>query len=371
MSESVRIWRCDLSKQADSLLDELLEETKKVLLSGKYTLGSRLENFEKEFAVYCGTKYALGVASGTEALYLALAAHGIGPGDEVITSPFTFLGTASAIIMTGAAPVFADIDPNTFNIDPQLIEARITSRTKAIMPVHLYGQMVEMDPILQIARRHGIPVVEDAAQAHGSLYRGKKAGNFGCLACYSFYPSKNLGAYGDAGAVVMDDPAMYEKIKLLRNYGQPTLYRSVINGINSRLDELQAAYLSVKLKHLDAWNARRQEIAALYKEKFDSSEIVVPIIADHLYSNYHVYVVRAKRRDELQKYLETRGIQTNVYYPVPLHLLKSHEYMGYSKGAFPHAERACEEVLALPMYAEMPMEFVEDVVSEVKKFYQA
>ncbi|MBL7996389.1 DegT/DnrJ/EryC1/StrS family aminotransferase [bacterium] len=369
MNDPIRIWRCDLSKQADSILDELLEETRKILLSGKYTLGSRLVNFEKEFAAYCGTRYAIGVASGTEALYLALAAHGVGEGDEVITSPFTFLGTASAIIMTGAKPVFADIDPNTFNIDPKLIESRITPRTKAIMPIHLYGQMADMEAILHIANKHGIPVVEDAAQAHGSLYRGKKAGNFDCLACYSFYPSKNLGAYGDAGAIVTDDPSLNDKIRLLRNYGQPTLYRSVINGINSRLDELQAAYLSIKLKHLDGWNTRRQEIAEVYKKKLSGSSVRVPLFANHLYSNYHVYVVRTERRDELQRHLEKRGIQTNIYYPVPLHMLKSHEFLGYKPGEFPHAEKACEEVLALPMYAEMPMEYVDEIAHEIWKFY--
>ncbi len=368
---AIKIWRCDLQAHARAFIDEYLEVTREVLLSGRYVLAERLQTFEKKFADYCGLEYAVGVASGTEAIYLALAALDVKAGDEVITTPFTAIPTFSAIVMTGARAVFADVDANTFNINPDLIESKITPRTKVIMPVHLFGQMAEMEKVNTIAQKHNVKVVEDAAQAHGSLYRGRMAGHFSSIACYSFYPTKNLGAFGDAGAVVTDDAAYYDKLKLLRNYGQETLYRTSINGINSRLDELQAAYLTIKLSHLDEWNARRAALAKVYQENLPVEFITPPFALSHTVQNYHVYVVRASRRDGLQKYLENEhGIQTNVYYPVPLHLQRSNALLGYHPGDFPEAERACDEVLALPMYPEMKPEIAIIVCAAIKKFYK-
>jgi dTDP-4-amino-4,6-dideoxygalactose transaminase len=371
MKPVIKIWRSDLEEQAKAHIDEYLEATKKVLLSGRYILAENLTAFENNFAEYCGTKYAVGVASGTEAIYLALAALDITSGDEVITTPFTAIPTFSAILMTGAKAVFVDIDPKTFTIHPDQIASKISSRTKAIMPVHLFGQMAEMEKIMTIAKAHDLKIIEDAAQAHGSLYRGQMAGHFGAMACYSFYPTKNLGAFGDAGAIVTDDAGYYERIKLLRNYGQESLYRTVINGVNSRLDELQAAYLSIKLKYLQEWNLKRAALAKLYREYLPNGPIIPPTELPHTVQNYHVYTVRARHRDRLQIYLEKEhGIQTNVYYPVPLHLQKSNQFLGHKKGDFPEAERACEEVLALPMYPEMKPEIVRVVCEAVKAFYE-
>jgi len=365
----MRIWRNDLSKQSELLLDELLKETRDVLLSGRYLLGDRLARFESSFAEYCGLKHAVGVASGTEAIYLALISLGIKQGDEVITSPFTFIGTVSAILMTGATPIFADIDSESFNLNPDLVESKITPRTRVIMPVHLYGQIAEMSPLIKISTKHGLRIVEDAAQAHGSLYKGLKAGHFGDMACYSFYPSKNLGAYGDAGAVVTNDENLDQQLRLLRNYGQEKVYHTKINGINSRLDELQAAFLSAKLKYLDQWNEQRRKLANLYEKNLSTKSIQIPVIGRDQVTNYHVYVIRAMRRDDLQTFLDREGIQTNVYYPVPLHLQKSNAFLGHQEGDFPEAERACREVLALPMYPEMDPKDVKTVSDTVNEFY--
>lgn len=366
----MRIWRCDLTKQIEPLLPELMKVTEEVLLSGRYILGQRLEEFERSFAAYCGTRHAVGVASGTEALYLALMALDVKHGDEVITTPFTAIPTLSAILMCGATPVLVDIDSSTFNMDPTHIERKITNQTRAIMPVHLFGQMAPMDEIIRIARAGNIPIIEDAAQAHGSLYRGRMAGAFGVMACYSFYPTKNLGALGDAGAVVTNDDALCDRLKLLRNYGQESLYRTIINGVNSRLDELQAAYLSIKLKYLDRWNEARIRLAGIYEKNLPKGPIKGPVHLKHTVQNFHVYVVRAERRDELQSYLEDRDIQTNVYYPVPLHLQKSNSFLRLTKGDLPEAERACQEVLALPMYPEMPEEIAITVCDEIRRFYK-
>lgn len=365
----MKILRNDVSKQAADHIEEFLKEARIVLLSGKYILGPQLQNFEHEFAAYCGTRHAVGVASGTEAIYLALKVLGIGHGDEVITSPFTFIGTVSAILMTGATPVFADIDPATFNIDPHRVASVISNRTKALMPVHLYGQLADMEALGTMARNAGIPIVEDAAQAHGSHHRGRKAGTFGYMACYSFYPSKNLGAYGDAGAVVTDNDGLAAKLQTQRNYGQRTLYECVTDGINSRLDELQAAFLNVKLRYLDAWNERRQVIAQLYTKHLPEGPVHGPTIRESYYSNFHVYTIRATRRNELAQFLAERGIQTNVYYPIPLHLQEGFMFLGYRRGDFPQAERACAEVLALPMYPEMPEEYVVEVCNAIRQFY--
>jgi dTDP-4-amino-4,6-dideoxygalactose transaminase len=350
-------------------MDEILELTRQVISCGKYVLSERLALFEKQFAEYCGLKYCVGVASGTEALYLSLLALDIKNGDEVIIPAFTAIPTLSAILMTGAKPKFIDIEPATYNIDPKKIESSITSKTKAIMPVHLFGLMADMNRINGIAERNHIPIIEDAAQSHGSLYFGKKSGHFSILGCYSFYPTKNLGAIGDAGAIVTNNEALFQKLKLLRNYGQESLYKTVINGVNSRLDELQAAYLSLKLAHLDQWNQRRYELADIYKKYLPSEIVTTPVVPQNFRTNYHVYVIRAPRRDELQAFLERHDIQTNVYYPLPLHLQKSNQCYNHKPGDFPEAEKACHEVLALPMYPELPAETVVHVCDKIKEFY--
>ncbi len=365
----MKIWRCDLTKENVPLMDEILEVTKQVVSSGRYILSERLVEFENRFAEYCGTKYCTGVASGTEAIYLSLLALGIGKGDEVIIPAFTAIPTLSAVLMTGAKPKFVDIERATYNINPDHIGSAVTASTKAIMPVHLFGLMADMNRINETASIHGIAVIEDAAQSHGSLYHGKKSGQYSIMGCYSFYPTKNLGAVGDAGAVVTDDESLYHKLKLLRNYGQESLYNTVIHGVNSRLDELQAAYLTIKLKHLDEWNQKRSVLADLYKEHLPADYITMPVEPENYRTNYHVYVVRAKKRDELQAYLEQHDIQTNIYYPIPLHLQKSNMEFHHKPGDFPEAERACKEVLALPMYPELPEETVMFVCKKINEFY--
>lgn len=365
----MRIWRNDMSLQAAELMEELLAETRRVLSSGKYVLGGQLAEFESAFSKYHDIPFTVGVASGTEALYLALKAVGVGEGAEVITTPFTFIGTVTAIRMCNAKPVFADIDPSTYNIKVSAIEPLISKKTKAIMPVHLYGRIAAMNEIGELAKKYSIPIVEDAAQAHGSLYHGKKAGTFGHLAAFSFYPSKNLGAYGDAGAITTDNEEMHRRLKLMRNYGQETVYEQVMDGVNSRLDELQAAFLTVKLKHLDKWNLQRRKIADLYRNELPSEYCVLPEESPFEVNNYHVYVIRVQKRERLVEFLESRGIQTNIYYPKPLHLQIPNQDLGYKLGDFPESERASKEVLALPMYAEMPETVVHDVAGAIRDFY--
>ena len=364
-----KVERCNLRRQTEELLPELLRVTEEVLRSGVYILGPQLEAFEEEFARWLGRRFAVGVASGTEALVLALLAVGVRPGDEVITTPFTAIPTVAAIAITGARPVFVDIEPETYTLNPELLPAAITPRTRAIVPVHLFGHCAEMEPILEIARTRGIPVIEDAAQAHGSLYRGQLAGTFGTLACFSFYPTKNLGAYGDAGIVVTDDEDLAHRLRLLRNYGQVSPYRSELSGYNSRLDELQAAFLRVKLPHLMQWNRRREQLAHLYRQLVQIPEIHHPCVRPGHCPNWHVYVVRAQRRDELWRYLEDNGIQANVYYPLPLHLQPAYRHLGYREGDFPEAERASQQVLALPMYPELTQNELEQVAAAICRFY--
>lgn len=349
-------------------MPELIEATRDVLSSGKYILGHQLEKFEEEFAAYCGTSDAIGVASGTEALYVGIAGLSIGPGDEVIIPAFTAIPTLSAVVMAGARPVLVDIDDH-FLMDPKKISNVISSKTRAIIPVHLFGHMADMDAILKIAETHRVAVIEDAAQAHGCRYSGRSPGAFGVMACYSFYPTKNLGAFGDAGAIVTNDAAVADRCRKIRNYGQQSLYYTVMDGINSRLDELQAAYLRIKLKHLEAWNAQRHKLASIYASRLSLPNITLPVAATNHAVNYHVYVVRAERRDELQRYLESKDIQTNIYYPHPLHLQPSNLRLGYRPGDFPNSERACSEVLALPMYPEMPEEYAVEVCDAIRQFY--
>jgi dTDP-4-amino-4,6-dideoxygalactose transaminase len=366
------ILRCNLSKQYKRFEKQILNAVTRICESGHYILGEEVERFEDEFAAYCGSKFAVGVASGTEALYLALRALDIiGPDDEVITSPFTPVPTASAIVMAGARPVFIDVNENDFLLNIGQLEDVISKKTKAIMPVHLFGNVAEMDKIMQIAQKYSLFVVEDACQAHGSVYKGKKAGSRGDIGCFSFYPTKNLGAYGDGGMVVTDNPQLAEKLKLLRDYGRDGLFTTKMLGINSRLDEIQAAILRIKLQFLDEMNNQRKNLAKIYFERLKGILIEFPIVAEGVETNYHVFVVRCKQlRNELRSYLEKSEIQTNIYYPVSMHLQVAFKYLGYKKGDFLMSEKAHDEVLALPMYSELDPAVVEMVCDRIVEFYE-
>ena len=373
----------DLKAQYDSIKDEIDAAIHRVVQSGQFILGPEVKAFEDEMAAYCGTKYAVGVASGTDALHLALLACGIKAGDEVITSPFTFIATAESIAKCGATPVFVDIDPKTYNIDPQKIDEFLSTnsplperertkvRVKAIIPVHLYGQPAAMEHIHDIARKHNLKVIEDCAQALGAEYKGKKVGSLGDAGCLSFFPSKVLGAYGDGGMVVTNDPEIAETVKILRVHGSKTTYQHVMHGFNSRLDALQAAILRVKLKQLDRWNELRRGKAALYTRLLSQVDGIEPPYFDKdCKSSCNYYTVRIKyshlSRDELRKHLESEGIQTMVYYPLSLHLQEVYKYLGHKLGDFPHSEQAQEQVLTLPMYPELSEEQIELVVQSVR-----
>jgi dTDP-4-amino-4,6-dideoxygalactose transaminase len=343
----------DLSRQLAAIREEIDGAIAATLRSGWFVLGKAGEKFESEFAAYIGTRYAGGVGSGTEALHLALVAVGVKPGDEVITVANTCVPTVSAISFAGAVPALVDCDNESYNLDPGKLEAAITKKTRAIMPVHLYGQAADMDPIMSVAEKHGLPVVEDCAQSHGTEYKGKKTGTIGDIAAFSFYPSKNLGAYGDGGAILTNDGSLAERVRMLRNYGQEKRYYHSIKGFNSRLDELQAAILSVKLKHLDRWNARRREIAALYGSMIKNPLIRLPREMSYGKHVYHLYPVRTRHRDELQNFLSSNGIQTVIHYPIPVHLQKSYADLGKARGSFPQAEAHGDEELSLPMFPEL------------------
>ena len=348
----------DLSSQYKSIKKEIDKAIKRVLESNQFIGGDEVKEFEKEIAKFCSTKYALSVNSGTDALFLSLKALGIGLGDEVITTPFTFISTAEVIANCGAKPVFVDIDPKTFNINPLKIEEKINKKTKAIIPVHLFGQMADMTRIMRIARKYGLYVIEDAAQAIGAEYKNKKAGTFSDLGCFSFFPSKNLGGYGDGGMVVSNNEELAEKIRLLKNHGSSPKekYLNLILGTNSRLDTIQAAILRVKLKHLEEWSKARAKKAGLYTNQLGKlKELITPSIASGRTHIFHQYTVRVNEqvRDKLNKYLSSQGIPTMIYYPVPLHLQPAFKYLGYKKGDFPEAEKASEEVISLPIYPEL------------------
>jgi dTDP-4-amino-4,6-dideoxygalactose transaminase len=360
----------DLKAQYDSIKGEIDSAIQRVLQNGQFILGPEVKAFEEEMAAFCGTKHAVGVASGTDALHLALLTLGIKDADEVITTPFTFIATAEAIAKCGARPVFADIDPKTYNIDPTQIKAKITPRTKAILPVHLYGQPAAMDDILTIARKHNLKVVEDAAQSLGAEYKDKKAGSLSDAGCLSFFPSKNLGAYGDGGMVVTNDPKIAETVRILRVHGSKTTYQHFTHGFNSRLDALQAAVLRVKLKHLEKWNELRRSKALLYNRLLSQLDgIETPFIEKNAKSSCNYYTIRVKhsrlKRDELREHLESKGIQTMVYYPVSLHLQEVYKYLGHKLGDFPESEQAQEQVLSLPMYPELSDKQIEEVVSVI------
>jgi dTDP-4-amino-4,6-dideoxygalactose transaminase len=359
----------DLQAQYRAHKDEIDAAILGVVESGHYILGPNVKALEGEIAAYVGCQHAVGVASGTDALQLALVALGIGPGDEVITTPFTFIATASTISHTGATPVFVDVDPHTFNLVPALVEAAVTPRTRAVVPVHLFGQMVEMQPILEIARRHGLKVIEDAAQAIGAEENGRRAGSLGDAACFSFYPTKNLGAYGDGGMVTTNDPEIAGRLDVLRRQGSTKKYHNEVLGYNSRLDEIQAALLRVKLRYLDDWAVGRQRVAQRYGELLPGLPVRPPVERTDARHVYHQYTIRAARRDELQAHLKAQGIGTMVYYPVPLHRLPLYAGLGYREGSLPESEGAAREVLSLPIYPELTDDQIEAVAGAVAAFY--
>jgi dTDP-4-amino-4,6-dideoxygalactose transaminase len=343
----------DLKAQYASIKGEVNQAIQSVLDSCQFTLGSEVSAFEEDFAAYSQAKQGIGVNSGTSALHLALLAADVGPGDEVITTPFTFVATVSAICYTGATPVFVDIDPRTFNIDVTRIEAAITNRTKAIIPVHLYGQPADMDPILVIAKRHGLTVIEDAAQAHGAEYKGRRAGSMGDMGCFSFYPGKNLGAYGEGGMVVTSNPEYARTIRMLRDWGAEKKYQHVLKGYNYRLEGIQGAVLRVKLRHLEAWTEGRRAAAAHYDRLLAGSGVPTPEAIPGTRHVYHVYAIRTVHRQAWQEALQAQGIQTGIHYPIPVHLLPAFADLGYKAGQFPHSEQAANEVLSLPMFPEL------------------
>lgn len=376
LEEQVVVPLLDLKAQYEAIKDEIREAIDRVLESQRFILGPEVEAFEEEVAAYSQTQYGIGVSSGTDALLVSLMAIGIRPGDEVITTPYTFFATAGVISRLCAKPVFVDIDPRTYNIDPGKIEAAITPRTKAIIPVHLYGQMADMDPIVEMAEKYNLYVIEDAAQAIGAEYKGKRAGSIGHLGCFSFFPSKNLGGVGDGGMVVTNDPDLAEKVRVLRVHGaKPKYYHHVVGG-NFRLDALQAAVLRVKLRYLDEWTAARQHNAAYYRKLFaeaglleGENAITLPYDAGWGRHIYNQFVIRVpKQRDALREYLESRGIGTAIYYPVPLHLQACFADLGYKEGDFPVSEKVSKEALALPVYPELDKRRAERVVTIIKEF---
>jgi dTDP-4-amino-4,6-dideoxygalactose transaminase len=359
----------DLAAQYAAIGVEIRAAVERVLASQQFVLGREGTAFEREIAQLCGVAHGIGTGSGTDALMLALRACGVASGDEVILPPFTFVATGSAVSALGAKPVFADIHPSTYNIDPAELERRVTPRTRAIVVVHLYGLAADMDPIVAFARAHKLPVIEDNAQAIGAGYRGRRTGSLGDVACLSFYPTKNLGAYGDAGMVVTNSAEIDARIRLLRNHGQTQKYVSSEPGWNGRLDELQAAILRVKLRHLPEWQRARQAHAAEYTRQFSQIPGVMPPIAPEGYEHvYHQYTIRVEHRDALQEVLTERKIGSSVYYPVPLHLQPLYASLGHEAGDFPHAERAAQEVLSLPMYPELRAEQIARVTETISDF---
>jgi len=360
----------DLKAGFDPIKSEVMAALEDVFSRMHLNLGPNVQAFEEEFAAFCGTKYAIGVGSGTEALHLALLGCGVGEGDEVITSPHTFFATAEAISYAGARPVFVDIDPKTFAIDPSLIEQKMTRKTKAIIPVHMYGHPAAMPEILELARRRGIKVIEDACQAHGAIYKGMKCGSMGDAGCFSFYFTKNLGGYGEGGMVTTNDPAIDSAARLLRNHGHASKYEHSAVGYNARLDEIQAAILRIKLKRLNDYNDARRSIAAAYHMLLEGTPLRLPGEAEGVRHVYHLYVVRSKERDALLQYLTDAGIGTGIHYRNPVHLQEAYKVLGYKKGALPVTEKICEEILSLPIYPELTNADVEYVSGKIREFYK-
>jgi dTDP-4-amino-4,6-dideoxygalactose transaminase len=357
----IKVPYLDLKAQYRSIKPEIDAAIARVLESCQFVLGSEVAAFEKDFAAYCGTLDCIALNSGTSALHLALLAAGVGPGDEVITVPFTFVASVAAVLYASARPVLVDIDPRSFNMNPEAIEAAITPRTKAILPVHLYGQTADMDPIMDIARRHGLVVIEDAAQAHGAKYKGRPAGSIGDMTCFSFYPGKNLGAYGEGGAVTSNNPEFVKTIRTLRDWGQDRKYHHVLRGFNYRMEGFQGAILGVKLRHLARWTEARRAAVKKYNELLAGSDVQTPAEMSWAHHVYHAYTVRSQDRDGLQATLASAGIQTGIHYPVPVHMQPAYADLGYGHGAFPESEKAAAEVLSLPLSPEITDEQIEAV----------
>ena len=359
----------DLKTPYQELQDELDAAYLRVMESGWYILGEEVEAFEREFAAYCGVKHCIGVGNGLEALHLILRAYGIGLGDEVIVPANTYIATWLAVSYARAVPIPVEPDPRTYNLDPERIEAAITSRTRAILPVHLYGQPADMDAINDVAHWHGLKVIEDAAQAHGATYKGRQAGSLGDAAGWSFYPGKNLGALGDAGGVTTDDDALADRLRILRNYGSRVKYYNEVKGYNSRLDPLQAAFLRAKLPHLDEWNRRRKSIVSVYRQKLAGiPDLVVPFVPDYAEPSWHLFVVRHPQRDALQKHLSGSGVGTLIHYPVPPHLSDAYTEMACKPGDFPITEQIAHTALSLPIGPHLPAEHMQHVIDSVESF---
>ena len=358
----------DLRTEYLTIKDEIDAAIRRVVESTNFIGGDELVNFESEFAAFCGVKYGIATSSGSTALDLCLLALGIGKGDEVITTPATFIATTEAITHVGAKVVFADIDSDSYNIDPNQIEHKLTSHTKAIILVHLFSQPCDMDPILKLAQKHNLLVIEDAAQAHGAEYKGKRVGGFGDAAIFSFYPGKNIGAYGHAGAVVTNNKTMAEKVKLFANHGRYEKYEHLMEGYNYRADSIQTAILRVKLKHLANWNEKRRTNAKKYNSLLKDLPLITPKEMPYAKHVYHLYVIRGKKRDELSKWLNSKGIDTGVHYPIPLHLQPAYKYLGIAKGSLPVAEEFCSQALSLPMFPELKEEQIELIAKKIKNF---
>jgi dTDP-4-amino-4,6-dideoxygalactose transaminase len=353
----------DLKAQYATIKDEILAAVAEVLESQRCIGGPKIEELEKKIAEVSGCQFGVGVSSGTDALLNCLMSLDIGSGDEVITTPFTFFASAGSIARTGARPVFVDIDPKTYNIDPNQIASAVTENTKAIMPVHLFGQMADMDPIMEVARRHNLAVVEDAAQSITSTYKGRKAGSVGTAGCFSFFPSKNLGGIGDGGMVVTNDRPLYERMRVMRDHGQKPQYYYHYVGGNFRLDPIQAAALLVKLPHLDDWSQARRQNAAYYDQRFAGTMVRTPYVSPDCQTIYNQYCIRVPRRDDVVSHLREKGIGSAIYYPVPLHLQKCFAYLGHKQGDFPHSEKAAQEIMALPVYPELT-DAMQDAVAD-------
>lgn len=362
----------DLKAQHRAIREEILPEVTRVIDSQIFIMGEEVKRFEQEIAAYSSAQFAVGCASGSDALFLALLALGVGAGDEVLTTPYTFFATAGAVVRAGAKPIFVDVEPGTFNMDMSRIEHALNAhpKVKVIIPIHLFGACADMDPLLTIAAARGIPVIEDAAQSIGSEYNGRRAGSIGTIGCFSFFPSKNLGAYGDGGMLTTNDAGLHRKLSALRVHGAPKKYYHEWVGVNSRLDALQAAVLRVKLRHLDDWTAGRQRNAALYCEALAGAPVTLPKVADHTTRHiYNQFVIQGERRDDLQGFLKQNGVGTEVYYPLPLHLQACFAELGYKIGDFPVTERLAKSSLALPVYPELPSDAVEHVASLIQRFY--
>ncbi len=360
---------CDLRAQYKSIKPEIDEAVFRVLESAEFVLGSEVEKFEQAFAQYVDAEHAIATNSGTSALHLALLAAGVGPGTEVITVPFTFVATTAAIVYTGATPVFVDVLPDTLTMDPAQVEAAITPRTRAILPVHIYGQPADLDALLAVARRHGLRLIEDACQAHGAEYNGRRVGAIGDSGCFSFYPGKNLGAYGEGGIAVTNDAEQARTMRMLRDWGQEQRYHHVLKGFNYRMEGLQGAILAVKLRHLERWTELRRTHAAAYQEILRGSGLSLPVEKAYARHVYHVFAIRVAEREALQRQLKANGVQSGIHYPIPVHLQKAYADLGYQRGQFPVAERAADEVLSLPMYPEMTRTQIEEVCGVLQDAY--